>query len=362
MNKCTLVIDGNWLLMSRFATMSNLFDSNNSTCALNNAKDNLKDMLARSIYRVVQYFDVVDNIIIVADSGSWRKTIDVPTQLNDTTYKGNREHGNEISWGYVFGALDDMLEHCQREGITVCRETDIEGDDWCWYWSRYLNNHGVNCIIWSSDHDLIQLVQSTSCTSTIWFNETRGQSILYRDNTQEDKEPDPDDIDFFLQPITYKSPIIESIVRNVNKTLYINPHSVINEKIICGDSGDNIKSVARIVKNNRCYGVGKKEWNKIADSYNINTVYDLIDKIDDISAAISSIKKFNNTITPNDIKSMIEYNIKLVWLSEKVCPRGILSIMQGQEYKQADMEYIRGSYKTLIGDQSTKEIEDIFEL
>ena len=361
-NKCTLLIDGNWLLISRFSIMRTMFDSNSNKQELNIAKEKLKDMLAMSIFTVLQRLPEVDNIILISDGGSWRKNLPVPSQLEDITYKGNRSHSSEISWDYVFDAFNEFANNCRECGITTCHELDVEGDDWCWYWSKYLNNQNINCIIWTSDHDLIQLVRENTYSSVVWYNERSNISTAYIPESMQDVKPDPEDFDFFLQPIKYKSPIIESFLNKMNKVNYINPNSIINEKVICGDAGDNIKSVARVVKNNRCYGVGKSEWKKISDKYNINTIQDLITHLDSVSEAITQIKKFKD-VSKDNVQELIKYNIQLVWLDESTIPHEVQDKMKSTEYKTIDIEYFKGSYKTLLGNNEleTQEIVDIFE-
>ena len=127
---------------------------------LNQTEDQLVDTLARSVNIILNRFPVIDNIIFVSDSGSWRKQLPIPPTLKDVTYKGNREgFFSEVDWDYIWRGLQRFLDRCSEEGMTVSRYNNIEGDDWVWYWSRRLNSEGINAIIWSSDCDLKQLIQ-----------------------------------------------------------------------------------------------------------------------------------------------------------------------------------------------------------
>ena len=362
MNKCTLIIDGNWLLISRFSVLYNDFKVDLSKEELERSKENLKDMIARSINNILNRLPAIDNIILVSDGGSWRKSLPIPTQLT-TKYKENREHKSEIAWDYVFGTLNDLQENFKEAGITTSYGQNIEGDDWCWYWSRKLNNEGISCIIWTSDHDIMQLIQSKNYIFTAWYNERSNKSTLVFPSCLESKEPDPNDFDAFMFMPQQNTPLMESLMKSSNVVEYINPNEIINEKIICGDSGDNIKSVARVIKNGRNYGVGKSEWKKLSNKLNINTIYDLIDKSQKISEEISRIKKFKDNTTAIDVKEMIDYNIKLVWLNEGVIPADIQSKMNEQEYKTIDIDYFRNSYKSIFGNKEPeiKEISDIFD-
>lgn len=360
-NKCTLLIDGNWLLISRFSVMRDLFSTSKSDIELDYATENLKDMMARSINIMINKIPEIDNIIFISDGGSWRKLLPIPEQLNDITYKGNRDDGKtqDISWSHVFKALNELSKSCESRGITTSNHLNIEGDDWIWYWSRRLNADKINCIIWSSDHDLLQLVQNKNSIFTGWYYERSGKSELNFHESLQEETYDPTDLDFFMKPIQYKPILLENLSKQVNKTIYINPDSIILSKVICGDSGDNIKSVARIVKSGRKYGVGEKDWNKISEELNIYTIQDLIANKQEIAEKISKIKKFQNKIKSQDILEMIEYNIKLVWLNEEVIPEPIICEMNNQEYKTIDIDYFRNSYKTLLEEDNS--IKDLFE-
>lgn len=189
--------------------------------------------------------------------------------------------------------------------------------------------------------------------------------VVFPENLQI-KDPDPQDLDIFMFMPQYNTPIQENLIRCSNTADYINPDLVINEKIICGDSSDNIKSVARITKNGREYGVGKSDWKKISSQLNINSIQDLISYKEDISTEISTLKKFNNKINKEHILEMIEFNTKLVWLDENIIPEDVLNTMNRQEYKNIDIEYFKGSYKSIFsnntGDPTTNEIIDLFEM
>jgi hypothetical protein len=174
------------------------------------------------------------------------------------------------------------------------------------------------------------------------------------------KPHDMNDLDFFMNPI-YESPILESLKqRSKSSVNYIYPHDIILSKIICGDSGDNIKSVFRYEKNGRTYRISEKEWTKIANEYNIVSINCLLDAIPQTAYAIANYKKYKPyNPSADDIEEMIKYNIKLVWLHENVIPESLLIAMNQQEYKECDLNYIRSNYKILIGENN--DIKNLFE-
>jgi 5'-3' exonuclease len=353
-NKCTLIIDGNWLLMSRFAIMSDRFKLDVPETTKEAAQTELHELMAKSIIIVLNRFSCIDNVVLVSDGGSWRKQLPIPKSLEDTTYKGNRSHNVEHDWKYIYGALTDLSDHCASIGITVSHHFYIEGDDWAWYWSRRLNDENISCIIWTADNDLKQLVQSNPSTGvfTSWYNDRNG--IWLHDDME---EKPMSDLDFFMQPIKVKSMLFEDLKQHSKSINFICPDNIVMEKIICGDAGDNIKSVAKTTKNNRTYKVSPKMWNEFKESLNIISIDDFISKKEDIANCIVQTKKFSECSTA-DILEMIDYNIKLVWLNENVIPETSVMYMNQIEYKNINLNNIKLNYKTLC--KQNTEIEDIF--
>jgi hypothetical protein len=354
-NKCTLVCDANWLLISRFSVMGKGFEVNMPEITKQNAQKELHELMAKSINIVLNRFPIIDNIVIVSDGGSWRKQLPIPTQLEDTTYKGNRIQAKDHDWKYIYGALTDLSDSCRALGITVSNHSSIEGDDWAWYWSRRLNADGISCIIWTSDCDLKQLIQVDQGTLafTAWYNDKNG--IWFSDEL---KEKEVSDLEFFMQPIKVKSPLIESLKQYSRSTNYIDPDDIVMDKIICGDAGDNIKPVARVVRGSKTYKVTPKIWNEIKEELRIESINDFINKKYLIAQSITMTKKFFECNAEN-ILEMIDYNIKLVWLNENVIPETIIMYMNQLEYNTIDLGYIKSNYKTIC--KSDNEIEDIFD-
>jgi hypothetical protein len=89
-NNCTLICDGNWLLVSRFSVINGGFDKNLSEAVKKQSQLELEELMAKSINIVINRFQDIDNIILVTDGGSWRKQLSVPDCLQDIVYKGNR--------------------------------------------------------------------------------------------------------------------------------------------------------------------------------------------------------------------------------------------------------------------------------
>lgn len=360
MNNLTLVCDMNYVLMSRFSVVGG-FEKGAPEVALQRAQQNLTDMLARSINIMLNRFPAVDNVVLVGDGGSWRKQLPIPTQLRGTTYKGNREKQEEIDWNYVFNALNDLMTNARGVGVTVSQTLSAEGDDWVWYWSRRLNAQGTNVLIWSIDRDLQQLVQKLpDGTFTAWYSDRSGLCLHECYKNGDNVDP----MDFFMSPIQIDTEIIDSLKASAaGKVTYVNPDEVVIEKVLCGDSGDNIKAVVRFDKGGRTYRFSEGDLKKYQEhDLPMTTVGDLKECREDIANWITHNKKFTPyKFKKKDILEMLNYNIKLVWLNEETIPGPVIQSMNEVEYKKVDVGVLRSNYKLLAKTREDTDIESIFE-
>jgi hypothetical protein len=128
-----------------------------------------------------------------------------------------------------------------------------------------------------------------------------------------------------------------------------------------GDAGDNIKPVARYVKNGREFKFSPKDFEKVTEQFTITNIDELLHQRQAIAEFISGMKKFKPyDISPKDISEMIVFNTRLVWLNERVIPEEIRQKMDNSEYENFDVEEIRSNYKMLTIEDNSY-IEKLFE-
>ena len=318
-SKLTLIIDGNWLLMSRLSVLNNRFSDDEE---LNNE---LKLLLVKSINLVLKTFPSIDNIIFVADGGSWRNNVKIPefmyNEYDNVEYKGNREKSEDINWDLLFKSFEDFLSILQEHGITVSRHINIEGDDWCYHWSTLLNSQNTNCIIWTKDNDLKQLVKTNKDKCfTVWWNKTSG--VFCEDKNEED-------LDFlFNNNFNINNTLFDEIISKSISVNKINPSIIVIDKIIRGDAGDNIFPIIQKQSNPnslRKYKVSPKDIDYNLDYHNEEQVRNYISNL------VES-KKYKGKIIGNDsIDNIVEhfmYNEKLVALDDKSYPNEILEVFK----------------------------------
>ena len=158
--------------------------------------------------------------------------------------------------------------------------------------------------------------------------------------------------DFFPYP-RYKETIekIENEYNELMKRIGELKAILADEKLLLGVIREEIKLIRDKYGDDRKTSMG-------VDDDEI-TVEDLINNMNEVANCLVNIKRFVGHSTPEKVVEMIEYNIKLVWLNERIEPESIVAVMNNQEYKLYDINYLRGSYTTLLG--TTDEAEKIFE-
>ena len=332
-NKFTVLTDGGWLLMSRLFTFEKGFALDNSEAQKKATAQAFKECLSQSMSRILNQFPDADNMVLMSEGGSWRKNLPIPSQLEDITYKGHREK-KPLDWTAIYKAYNEFAKNCESVGITVSQHSAIEGDDWAWYWSRRLNAEGTNVLIWTSDCDLKQLVQVHNNCFTVWFNDKAGIVL-----PEEMQWPD-DPMEAMLNP-PFQSAIASKMIRG-RKYEYINPALIVINKVLCGDAGDNIKSVFRYKKNNRTYRFADSDYKKLIELMGISTMEQFLNLKAQIAESIATNKKFADQGADKDlILEMIEYNIDLVWLNEQVLPDTVTSSMVQVDYKVFNADELR---------------------
>jgi len=322
-SKLTLIIDGNWLLMSRLSVLNGRYVDDLELCHY------LKMLMIRSISVVLRKFPKIDNIIFVADGGSWRSQVKLPNWLEKykeedhiiVDYKGTRTKSEDINWELIFSAYEEFMSVLNVTGINVFREQFIEGDDWCWWWSNYLNSQDTNCIIWTKDNDLKQLVNmnKNNCFTT-WWNNDAGLFI----NDFEEQELD------FLFNTSYNenNQIWDELVKQAKNVTKINPYYIVIDKILKGDTSDNILPVIlRTSKtgSDKKFKISAKDINY---SLNINNKDEVKEYLHNLINSKNYVNRLFKNKSEQDIIDHFMFNQKLISLNKNSYPKEILDILE----------------------------------
>lgn len=317
-SKLTLLVDGNWLLMSRLAVLNTVGTDDYELC------NDLKLLMIRSINVVLRKFPMIDNVIICSDGGSWRNNVEIPKclQREEQTgvivdYKGTRVRSTDINWELIFNSYNDLIELFKQFGITASKEKDIEGDDWIYHWSTYLNSLGTNCIIWTKDNDLKQLIKinSDKCF-TGWWNKDSGLFL---------PEYSDDDMDFMFNiSFNANEQLLQSVINASKQVSNINPKNIIIDKILKGDMSDNILPVILRKskgKSNRKFKISSKDIDYDLDYWDDNKV---LTYLTNILISKNYVNRTEHTI--DETFEHFRYNRKLIVLDKRNMPDYVMKI------------------------------------
>ena len=343
----TLLIDGNYFLHSRLFVLprpkrGKMMEDDESRATL------MRKLAIDLASEVRKMRDFIDKVIVTVDARSWRKDL-----YPKAEYKGTRKQDEKIDWTSVYNIYEEFQSILQKHGVIVHRIDGAEADDVLFGWSTFLNNKGRNCIIWSGDRDLIQLVNYSQANDsyTLWYS-TAQKTLCTFSNFKEvlnkKQEINNDDLLFNMSSYSglsdeYKHSMKVWIENNKIKVNEINCDEFLFEKILIGDKSDNIPSVVvwqKEMKDGklRTYSITEKIAEKIYKQYtkeNDEFVIDLLFNKDELDKLADIVYRVVGKSSINIIKNNIFTNMNLMMLHVNVIPDAI----QSEIYKHIEKEF-----------------------
>lgn len=338
-NKLTAIIDGNWLLLSRVGVMR---ESLGVGCDPSRGRD-LQEFLSVSLSIFLQKFPEVDNLILVSDGGSWRKSL-------FPSYKSSREKSvlGELDWELIWRSWREFRDWVGSCGFLIPSSPETEGDDQVWYWSRHLSSKNISSLIWSSDRDLTQLVLGNLEGWVGWYEDRAGLKVPHlpvRDLLYETLYQD------FGNALSYLPQTLTSIQTRLGKSRIeeIDPSLVIFQKVFCGDSSDSIPSVITYLSSfGRKMGVGKRDVERVLEDLGHPTPGDLARDPLPFAKSLLSLPKFKKLrLDPSPVIERLRTNLSLVWLDASQIPTQIRENME-IPYQVGDLQKISRGIPTLL--------------
>ena len=138
-------------------------------------------------------------------------------------------------------------------------------------------------------------------------------------------------------------------------------------KVICGDSGDNIKALIRVYHKTQkgkiiTKKVSEKEWLAVKESLNIHSIKNFENNKKLIINKLLSIPRLSGCdASMEELIEMFDYNMTMVRLDKEQIPRIYQLAMNKHkdDYIVTDMDYLRNNYKVLAA--HTTQVEMLFE-
>ena len=338
LGKHTLMIDGNYFVYSRLYVMPR-----SKGILLGEEKEQaqfLRKLCIDFASEVRKMRPFIDQIVVAVDSKSWRKDL-----FPDAEYKGTRTVDETVNWDAVYNIYDKFREVLAKQGVIVQQTNGAEADDILFAWSTELNSIGKNCIVWTGDRDLIQLVDYTQATDgyTLWYYNTKRTLIAFEGFSQVLEEPEVieeksnDDLLFNMASDEsmsggIKSEIREWVKKNRVKVEEVQSREFIFKKILIGDRSDNINSVVTYNKKMsngkiRTFSITEKQSEKILAQYEKDFGRFEVEQLfvkESRERMCDAIYRVVGNSTVETIQSNLMQNIQLMLLHVRTIPESIL--------------------------------------
>jgi len=341
LGKHTLMIDGNYFVYSRLYVMPRRKDKR----LLDSEKDQgqfMRKLCIDFASEIRKMKPFVDQVVIAVDSKSWRKDF-----YPEAEYKGTRKTDDSVNWDAVYSIYDEFRALLAKNGVIIQQTPGAEADDILFARATELNNQGKNCIIWTGDRDLIQLVDYTQATDgyTLWYYNTRRNLIAFNGfneliNTKTGDSLTNDELLFNLNNDNISSDEIKDKIKEWTRSNRVNIEEIdsrkfIFQKILIGDKSDNIPSVVtynKAMKNGkvRTFSITDNQALKILKQYEKDFghfeveqlfVPECLEKMSDVIYRVVA----NSSKT--EIKAKLAQNIQLMLLHIRTIPEPIMNAM-----------------------------------
>jgi 5'-3' exonuclease len=352
LGKHTLIIDGNYFVHSRLFVLPRV-KGKQLLGDIEGQEQLMRKLCIDLASEVRKMTPFVDQVVVAVDSKSWRKDL-----FPAAAYKGTRVLDDSVNWSNVFDVYEQWQGILATKGVIVHKVPGAEADDILFGWANALNNEGKNCIVWTGDRDLIQLVNYNKATDayTLWYYNSQrkllafeGFESLLESNAATDLSND--DMLFNMSSAAVMNNSIKEefqkwIVKNTVQIQEINCDAFIFSKILQGDKSDNIKSVVTWTKQTkegsiRNYSITEKHATKILSKYREVEGDFLIDHFfsaNQVNVMINLILEVVERSNINEIKVNFNQNLDLMLLHYNTIPMGIQKAMYIEIDKDFNVE------------------------
>jgi len=332
-----LLIDGNYFLHSRLFVLprpkgKQLLGDKESQSQL------MRKLCIDFASEVRKMAPFVDQIVVAVDAKSWRKDL-----FPDAQYKGTRTHDDSINWKAVFGVYAEWQKILEQRGIIIHQVQGAEADDVMYGWSTQLNSEGKNCIAWTGDRDLIQLVNYNQATDayTLWYYNSKKKLIAFEgfEDVMASRKTSTMTNDELLFNIASEEATYDKLKedfqtwmdKNRVEVQEINCDDFVFGKILQGDKSDNIPSVITWTKaasngKIRNYSLTEKHCVKILEQYKKEESEFTIEHFfnrGQVNKLVDIIYRVVGKSDPKEIRIRFNQNLDLVLLHYNTIPLAI---------------------------------------
>lgn len=340
-NKLVLLVDGYNFYYRNLFVIPNNANNLNSEADIEEFEKHLIISFNALLKRTKDY---INDVVFVCDSKSWRKSL-LPSS---ETYKANRK-GSPLNFNNFAKAILDFETMLQTQNIIVSRAQLCEGDDLIYEWSKYLTLNKSNVIIISSDKDLTQLISVVDNDTLITqFNPVSKTLYIPEGYDYSQTDLNLTELSLFSNAKTNPNCTINNFIKTHNEKLVeINVFDVLFNKILMGDTSDNIPTIYKGIGPKKCERI-KEEFLKRTHITEPNfTVFINSESVKTIVDVIYEVMKIkDNSITKRMLIENIKYNTQLITLNESIIPKEVIDNMLTEvDLKKNDL--FKANYKSI---------------
>lgn len=287
-----------------------------------------------------------DRVIFACDAKSpWRN--DIYKDIDGETYKGNRGKDENKDWNKIFEAFNDLKSILTRDGFVVTEIDATEADDIAAMWKERIMSDGDCVALVSSDRDWVQLVDfdtknNNFCVCYNPIPNNKGRKILYVDERYNEWVDAEDKCDLFFtgyDPMKKRMKTVESNDSRISIQT-IDPQSVVLNKIMCGDDGDNVPAIYDYYKNGKKIRVTPLKASHIFSELNIKNVADLIES-NSKGLLKNAIEKELKKDVDVDMLARVDRQRRLVELNSELFPKKIVESFEEHTDECKNMGAVR---------------------
>lgn len=186
---------------------------------------------------------IVNDIVFVEDSHSWRKDL-----LLQQEYKGNRKKNQDNIDKVGFSTvINNFTETLIELGVKVSKVDRSEGDDLIAAWCKNLFDDGKSTLIFSTDKDLTQLLKCVNDVHVIQYSPIQNRLYVCQETMDEidklnNREITQENLFEEIFTISIENNPFQTFVESTDINV-VYPEHVRFTKIVGGDTSDNIYPV-----------------------------------------------------------------------------------------------------------------------
>jgi len=354
-----VLIDGHYLFHKTFGIFSGYGTKEpNEILGHKNDRAMFIRKLATDLCSSLKQIPITGRVVFVSDSRSWRK--DVP--IEGGGYKSNRVKNTQVDWSVFFNLINEFGQHIEKNGFIFSKVEGAEGDDLLYFWSKYFNEKGENCLIVSGDKDMDQLARwNEDSWTVVWSSNSKNNTFRVPKGWSSEYLNKTEQVTVFNlgESILPEKKRLQELVNKCNLE-EIDAQTFVFLKMLEGDKGDAVPSVWEVKSpDGKNFRITPKKAQQILDSV-IESKWSISDfqllLMDEAflewigGFVLRFMKDLDNNHNRQKVVDNLQRNFSLMWLDASVIPEEVTDRVttQIQAYSSLPVASVTPDWKILL--------------